>query len=472
MALIDRNLPTARSRPERPQLSAVSIFATLLVAVLVLSAIAALVAQIAGNEDSRSAVTLPKTPADVLYVTHNPIRIVGNADFTTWNGVLGGSGAPSNPYIIANWDISAQFVDGISIQDTDAYFVVRNCYVHDGWRGTSLYYYFGIHVSNCTNCILDNNTCGNNAIGIYLDSSSHGNTLIGNNCSSSHYAGIALSLSDNNTIINNTCCRNQYFDGIDLGRSSNNTIKNNNCSSNAGFGISLWLSKNNTVIYNHCSSNYFHGVYLDQSRDNTVSSNICNSNGHWGVFVYQSNDNTIVNNTCDLNAYNGIHLSSSSSNDLTNNSCSGNDIGIYLQSSSNGNEIFNNQILHNVGFGVYIYSGSSNRVWNNTFIDNNGATSTYSSLHVQAFDSGINNRWNSTLGYGNYWGDWLTPDIAPPEGIVDLPYNISGTAGANDSYPLTTPQAPIPEFGMVPFVVMGLLAVMVLSGRKRRDKDS
>jgi len=75
----------------------------------------------------------------------------------------------------------------------------------------------------------------------------------------------------------------------------------------------------------------------------------------------------------------------------------------------------------------------NNRIWNNTFIGNNGAASIYDSSHVQAYDSGMSNWWNSTDGYGNYWSDWQSPS---------LPYDISGTAGAKDCYPLATPPSP------------------------------
>ena len=123
----------------------------------------------------------------------------------------------------------------------------------------------------------------------------------------------------------------------------------------------------------------------------------------------------------------------------------------------------------NLLYGVNISSGSNNVIWNNTFINNNGAGSTYDSSHIQACDDGTNNWWNSTDNYGNYWSDWTTPDVAPADGIVDVPYDIAGSAGAKDYYPLTTtPTEPIPEFGMMPFVVLVLLIVVVLAGKARR----
>jgi len=121
---------------------------------------------------------------------------------------------------------------------------------------------------------------------------------------------------------------------------------------------------------------------------------------------------------------------------------------------------------------VFISSNSGdNRIWNNTFAGNKGATDTYDSSRVQACDNGTSNWWNSTDGYGNYWSDWTTPDAIPPWGVVDHPYLLDGSAGAEDYYPLTTtPSEPIPEFGMVPFVVMVLLVAIVLTIGARRRK--
>lgn len=471
--IIDKSVLPDRLGKKWNRTSKSVFFAMVLVTVLILGAIAGLVIQIVYNGKQHSSEPPGWIPAEVVYTAHGPIQIVGNSGFTGANGVVSGNGTASNPYIISNWAINASHGDGISISDTDAHFIVRNCYVHDGWFGTFMIYYYGIVLSNCVNGTLENNKCTKNAFGIFLGSSSHGIALITNNCSSSHYEGIVLDHSSENLLMNNTCSSSASNDGIGLGFSNNNTLSGNNCSSSVGgVGISLYNSINNTVVNNNCSSNGFHGIYLTSSSANTVSNNICNSNGYRGLFLITSNGNWIVNNTCNLNYYEGALLSSSSDNALRNNSYSNNgDTGMYLLTSSNNNEISGNQIWNDVGYGVFLYSGSGNRIWNNTFDGNNGATDTYNASHVQAYDDGVGNWWNSTDGYGNYWSDWTTPDAFPPYGIVDLPYNVTGSGGAEDDYPLTTPQIPIPEFGMMPIVVMALMAVIVLSVEARRRKE-
>ena len=59
---------------------------------------------------------------------HVPIYIYGNDEFTAENGVTGGNGTVNNPYLIENWVFtSVGSGQAISILDTDAYFIIRNC---------------------------------------------------------------------------------------------------------------------------------------------------------------------------------------------------------------------------------------------------------------------------------------------------------------------------------------------------------
>jgi hypothetical protein len=111
-------------------------------------------------------------------------------------------------------------------------------------------------------------------------------------------------------------------------------------------------------------------------------------------------------------------------------------VGISIGGSSD-NTIIWNQLYDNLQYGIYIYTGTgtSNGIWNNKFYHNNGAGDTYDPLHIQAYDDGANNRWEFS-GYGNLWSDWTTPDVIAPFGIIDIPYNISGSAGAKDHFPL------------------------------------
>ena len=510
MPMIDRDFLAGRSGEKRNRSTKVMVFAMILIAVLTLGSVAGLMFQIGSDKGPHPSETPVRTPARIFYATHSPISIVGNAEFTTANGVSGGSGTASDPYIIADWDINATSAHGVWIQDTDAHFTVRNCYVHDGTLG---HIYDGIHTYNCTNGTFENNACTNNEYGIWLEGSSN-NALRNNTCISDEYDGIFLyEFSNNNCMVNNTCtdsyggiglyssynnvinnntcsgnsegiyledsdhnilsynnCTANYADGISFDNASNNTLNDNYCS-NVEWGIELRWSRNNTLVGNNCSANGNDGIILGQSsNNNTLVSNRCCWNNYNGIDVVSSRDNTLVSNDWISNGYDGAYIGYSTNNTLDSNNCSSNNRwGIQIRGSS-GNVMLRNQLCDNLQYGMYIYDVSSyNIAFNNTFIGNNGAGSTYDSGHVQAYDEGTNNWWNSTDGYGNYWSDWTAPDVNPPYGIVDEPYNISGSAGAKDYYPLTTePPTPIPEFGIMPFVVVLMATIVLILGTRRR----
>jgi parallel beta-helix repeat protein len=433
------------------------------------------------------ASDIPPTPvpAGILYTVHGTISINGNAGFNNTNfpnnGVVSGNGTASNPYVISGWNISAASASGIQIQNTNAYFEVRDCHVYDGSLGIPTPN-DGIDLYNCANGTLSNNNCSNNVCGIYLYDSSN-NTLVNNTCNSNGVYGIVLDLSSNyNTLNNNNCSNNDY--GIYLYDSSNgNTLVNNTCNSNGVYGIVLDLSSDsNTISSNTCNFNSDYGIYLDSSISNTLTNNTCSSNNwlgiyldssshyntlnnnncsnnDYGIYLYTSSSNTISNNTCSNNRY-GITISVSSGNNLTGNTCNLNtQNGIRLSTSSN-NVISWNEVCNNTLQGVNITSGSNNRIWNNTFINNNG-------VGVQAYDAGTNNRWNTSSGFGNYWDDLTTPDLNF-DGIVDWSYNLTGAAGAKDWYPLTTPTWPIPEFSEIIIPIVGLMLIALIIGRTRK----
>ena len=56
---------------------------------------------------------------DLALTVHDPILIVGNAEFTNASGVVWGSGTESDPYIIEGWDINASAANGIEPRRND-----------------------------------------------------------------------------------------------------------------------------------------------------------------------------------------------------------------------------------------------------------------------------------------------------------------------------------------------------------------
>ncbi len=449
-------------------------------------------------------LVLVSTPVTGTITTqHAPIFINGDNSFIPSNGVVLGSGTADDPYIIENWVIDASSAHGVRIEDTTAYFVIRNCLVENG-KGDR---HDGVYLDNVVNGKIENNTCSNNSYGIYLYSSSY-NTLSNNACLGNGN-GIWLQNSSYNAIENNTCEKNYDF-GIYLDSSSNNALTNNTCESNILYGIRLDSSSNNTLSNNTCENNrYNFGVmgwdpshfdheigtsnliddrpiyYLKDKADMVIGPSLnpgylalvrCDnitvenlalekngqgillacteksriencilSNNSEGIFLYSSSNNTLSNNTCESNTWEGIYLDSSSNNALTNNTCESNSFGIYLNSSASST------IFHN-----YLFNNAENN----------------------AYDDGTN-YWDKN-GEGNYWGDWQPPDHpdADDDGIVDEPRPISG--GTNqDKYPLvfppSTPRPAAPAetpytiyAGVISIIIVFSLLAYLLTRRRRR----
>ena len=350
--------------------------------------------------------------------------VVSNRGF--WNGHSGIEVVSSSNNTLTNNTCSSNDDDGISLYSSSNNTLSdNNCSNNDD----------GIYLLSSSSNTLSNNTCSNNDYGMWLESSSS-NTLTNNTCSSNYYDGILIYVSSNNNCLSDNTCSDSYA-GIDLYSSHNNTLINNKCVNNEE-GIFFEDSNSNNLTDNNCSFNNDIGIYLSTSNDNNcLSNNIC-SNNQYGIELVSSMGNKLCNNTCISNDETAIDLWYSDSNTLSDNNCSSSrNNGIFLVESSNNN-ITRNQLYYNGALGVWIMNGecSDNMIWNNTLVDNNGASSTYDPSHIQAYDDGTANWWNSTDAYGNYWSDWNSPDN-DMDGIVDAPYEIAGSAGAKDWYPLT-----------------------------------
>jgi parallel beta-helix repeat protein len=459
----------------------------------------------------------PGFRSTVSYAFHLPILIEGDAQFNLSNGVVSGDGTPENPYIIEGWDISTTWEIGIHIRITTAHFIIRNCYVHgfDFDNGA-------INLFRCVNGIVEDNICSGNSIGIGVGDSSN-NTLSRNNCSDNGHSGISIydcsnitvsdnycsdngwtsirvEYTDNSTVSGNTCsgrvwegdngislrhsngntisnntCIDHYWCGIYVGEySDNNTLSGNDCT-RGDFGIRLEDSDGNVLLDNACWGNHDSGVMIWYSDLSVLTGNNCSDNHFSGIFLRDSHDSMLSNNTCSENWEAGTYLFNSNGNILSRNNCSDNFYyGLYVSDSSN-NTIFNNSCSGHLAYGMYVLSdfavSANNRIWNNSFHNNNGAGDVYDPAHIQARDDGTGNWWNSTEGYGNYWSDWRGPDLSPMDGIVDYPYHVGGSAGSWDHYPIAEYYGTeVPELGVMPLVVMVLLAMIVLTGEMRRRK--
>jgi parallel beta-helix repeat protein len=404
-------------------------------------------------------------------LTGSPISIDDSNPSNNWSYTAShydwcsGSGSWIDPYIIENVTIDGQGSGScIEIKNSDVYFIIRNCSLHNsssftGKAGFKLYnvdngkiinnncsnnIYHGILFDECNNNTLSGNTASNNFRGIYL-SGSDKNTLSGNTVCNNNL-GIYLNYSDNNTLSGNTACNNGL--GIELWYSDNNPLSGNIASNNNNDGIYISGGDNNPLSGNTANNNRINGIYLRYSDDSSLSGNTA-SNNSVGIFLYYSNNNPLSGNTASNNINNGIYLSGSDKNTLSGNTASNNNnYGINLYSSSNNtfsentatnnryginlysssnNTFSENRIRDNKNYGIYIYGGTENTynlIFNNSFLNNS----------VHAYDDGIDNYWNNSV-IGNYWDDYKGED-SNDDGIGDTPYNISGSANSQDNYPI------------------------------------
>ena len=175
-----------------------------------------------------------------------------------------GNGSQSNPYIIENHVINGQNTKAcIVINNTDKYFTLKNCTLHNAT--------YGIYLNNVSHGFLRDNILHDNGnSGIYLNNS-HNNTLYGNTITYNNETAIKLSFSHDNNLYTNTLYYNDMY------------------------GIFLNNSKNNDLIGNNIWDNYHSGVYMNSSNNNTISGNFVN-NHLYGILLRSSNHSQVVNN--------------------------------------------------------------------------------------------------------------------------------------------------------------------------------
>ena len=371
----------------------------------------------------------------------------------------------------------------------------------------------GIHLSCADMNILTGNICNHNTGSGLALFGSHTNAVASNSFSYNGKDGIAMDKAltheiwypASNTVDLNSIRWNGER-GVKILSGSQNSVTSNTIADNTLGGVYLNGCDHTTITANTLESNNKMGIEIDNSTFSTLRSNAMLDEGvmltgdviaEWGnqdidasntvngLPVFYLADGVaapipdemgqIILANCRLmtvqfftfvNTTVAVELGFCNNVTIANNTCVGGLYGVYLMSSIY-NRLDRNNISYNERFGVMLLTGSRmNTLWNNTFIGNNGATSAYSAAHIQAYDGGTSNRWNLSSG-GNHWGDWLTPD-SNGDGVVDVPYDINGPAGAKDLLPLTDPNAVMPEFVFLVPVVFASLVVLLLGFARRK----
>lgn len=184
-----------------------------------------------------------------------------------------GNGSSINPYIIENYSISncALGVDGIKIQNTNKYFVLRNITIFHCFNG---FYFSNVIFGSIINSFAFNNS----NYDIYLDTSFN-NTLVNNTTTNGYFELIS---SSNNTLVNNTAV---------------GTIKVNTNGFAVGSGFSLINSSYNVLINNTATGGGSSEFSLINSSNNILKNNTGQYNGIYDYIVSASNKTSLINNT-------------------------------------------------------------------------------------------------------------------------------------------------------------------------------
>jgi len=245
------------------------------------------------------------------------------------------------------------------------------------------------------------------------------------------------------------------------------------------------------IILVNCNSSNISEISISDTANaltllhcNNASIRDCNfSDNHCGINLDYSNNNTISRNTLDNNNLAGIYLSLSNNNSIFRNDISNNNydlspsgvngVGVNLYTLCNNNSVYENTLLYN-NIGVYVYLGRYNTITYNVIKDNyeyglliDGAFSEFNLIYSNCFisnlienacDNATNNQWdNGTIG--NYWDDYDGID-ADANGVGDISYNITGSAGTQDNFPLMKCPIPVQEGGGIPIELIILISVI------------
>ena len=239
--------------------------------------------------------------------------INGNAQLSS--AASSGNGTLSNPFIIENLNIvgggSLDFC--IYIQNTDKYFILRNCTATNGQQAITLNNVshaiiedclandsnYGIVIQFCFNDILIHNSTVSHTtqIGIYLYASNY--TTVFNN---TLYHCLPTAINSNMRGFNNLTYNRIHGggNGIYVDNSNNNSITFNSIYSNSGTGIILHSADNCTIIDNNSTQNT-RGIYSETSSTNNDYIRNNASDNTWGIWLDWSNIGRLLNNTANFN---------------------------------------------------------------------------------------------------------------------------------------------------------------------------
>ena len=270
---------------------------------------------------------------------------------------------------------------GIDVVGNRRNVTIRNLNIVDGR------YNAAIHLFNCTDFNITNNTIVGNHYSIWIEYSN--DTIITNNVFNRNDR-LFLNSSYRNRITDNDLI--EHNGNIDIEYSDNNYISQNNMTSSSSV-LGLYVSNNNTITDNKIIGKYqpysLYGFTLQ------------------AIAICYSSHNIVEGNTLYGHQW-GLDMAYARNNIITDNNIQNNTVGIRFYDYE-GIQQFENS--------------SSNIFFHNNLMDNN---------QTVVIMTPSTNDWNNGAE-GNYWSDYNGTDNNQ-DGIGDTPYIID--ANNTDHYPL------------------------------------
>ncbi|MFX0029700.1 MAG: nitrous oxide reductase family maturation protein NosD [Candidatus Hermodarchaeota archaeon] len=318
-----------------------------------------------------------------------------------------GLGTEEYPYIIENVIVNGQNSgNSIYIGYSSVYFIIRNCIIYN-----SGLYFAGLYLKSVKNARILNNNCSfNGDHGIIFEGGGSNNIISNNTVFNNRRAGIGLGSFYKYCVISENIISDNGQDGIVLRQDCDNNDISGNIIYNSGYsGILLQGGSDNNIVEENKVINTSHqGIWIyGNSNNNVIKNNILSKSQRNGVLIEESQYNTVKNNIIVDSTEGGICFKSWINKDNANNIISKNVIGENLD----------------YGISIDVYS-SDNFIYFNEFVSNG----------INAIDNGNSNKWNRCT-IGNYWDDYSGTDLNCDK-IGDTPYNISGSKGSQDNFPI------------------------------------
>ncbi len=385
---------------------------------------------------TNSTFTVGTGDDGVLIERCNSLKVIGNIVTGGENGIVvraGGSGLGG--HLLKDNQLTGQSEVGISLggsSTTSGDQVLNNTVRGSGASGVSVSFgtlekVSGNDISGCLQGIevdwteneISDNVLSNNTRGIIVGTNADMNLISRNQVRDGAF-GVLIGPSQGNQVLSNVIMSMNQSDsavGIYLGIGE---VKDTLVEGNEMIGCNVGI-RAATI-----SGQEISGL---SAANNTVSGSFKE-----GAYLLYTVDSEIINNSFSSGGGNGIYLGAGChSLLLQGNEVSYNDgAGVYLRETDDC-VVEGNVLLSNLQEGIYLEAGSGNVIHGNALIFNKDSGRQYSSLRPQAFCGEAGNNWS--LGTGNLWADWLSPD-ENDDGIVDLPYDLSG--GYQDPFPLTS----------------------------------